>query len=346
MPRPKILTRRPVRPSLRVRLLATVVCLLATGAVIIVVAGVSAIRSHLTRQAGQQLRACAEQLTSHPFQLTPYSQAAAPGAPDLAGLVDLAGLAGLAAGTSAVSIEVRGSDGQLVMRTGPAGPGGHAAAVQTLASRGQPAAVRPVRHGSYLAIAQPIRYRAHRIPYAYSAEDFALHVTSPAGTGSPGTLVVSVSLARIGQATGHLAVILLAMSGLVLLAAGCLAAWVIRVMLHPDRVAPALSALATQLEQARAPAGEPRPAALRVAEEQRQAITATGYELRRPLSVLGGLAEYYRHRDQLTPGEFDRLLSRVAEETARIAAIIDDRLGLTQDEPGPPALPGSPAPPG
>ena len=137
MPRPKILTRRPVRPSLRVRLLATVVCLLATGAVIIVVAGVSAIRSHLTRQAGQQLRAYAEQLTSHPFQLTPYSQAAAPGAPDLAGLVP-GSLAGLAAGTSAVSIEVRGSDGQLVMRTGPAGAGrAHAAAVQTLASRGQ-----------------------------------------------------------------------------------------------------------------------------------------------------------------------------------------------------------------
>ena len=112
--------------------------------------------------------------------------------------------------------------------------------------------------GSYLAIAEPIRYRAHRIPYAYSAEDFALHVTSPAGTGSPGTLVLSVSLARISQATDHLAVILLAASGLVLLAAGCLAAWVIRAALRPDRVAPALSAVVTQVEQLRVPAGESR----------------------------------------------------------------------------------------
>ena len=72
-------------------------------------------------------------------------------------------------------------------------------------------------------------------PYAYNAEDFALHVTSPAGTGSPGTLVVSVSLARIGQATGSLAVILLATSGLVLLATGCLAAWVIGAMLPTSR---------------------------------------------------------------------------------------------------------------
>ena len=309
MPRRRTLTRRPARPSLRVRLVAAAGCLLAAGAAIIVMAGVSATRSHLTRQAEQQLRAYAEQLTSRPFQLTPFSRSA-PGAPELSDL---------AAGASAVSIEVRGAGGQLVMRTGPG--------------------------RSYLAITEPIRYRAHRIPYAYSAEDFALHVTSPAGTGSPGTLVVSVSLARIGQATGHLAVILLATSGLVLLATGCLAAWVIGAMLRPDRAAPALSALATQLEQLGAPAGEPEPTASRVAGQKRQAIATAGRELRKPLSVLGGLTEYYRHRDQLTQGEFDRLLGRVADEAARIDAIIDDRLGPGQDEPGSPASPGLPAAP-
>ncbi|HZC62075.1 MAG TPA: hypothetical protein VE464_10575 [Streptosporangiaceae bacterium] len=335
----KILAQRPARPSLRVRLVAAAVCLLAAGAGIIVVAGVSAIRSHLTGQAEQQLRAYAVQLTSRPFLLTPFSRSA-PSAPELSGLT---------AGTSAVTVEVRGPGGQLVLRTGPgrpAGPGLHAAAAQVLASRGGPAAVRPVRRGGYLAIAEPIRYRAHRIPYAYTAEDFALHVTSPAGTGSPGTLVLSVSLARISQATDHLAVILAATSGLVLLAAGCLAAWVIGAALRPDRVAPALSAVVTQVEQLRVPAGEPGSAAWRVAEQKRQAIAAAGRELRQPLSVLGGLTEYYRHRDRLTPGEFDRLLGRVADETARIDAIIDDRLGPGQDEPGPPASPGSPAAPG
>lgn len=332
MPRRKILTRRPARPSLRVRLVAAAVCLLAAGAGIIVVAGVSATRSQLTRQAEQQLRAYAGQLSSRPFLLTPFP-GSAPGAPELSDL---------AAGTSAVSIEVRGSGGQLVMRTGPgrlAGPGLHVAKARVLASRGRPAAVR---HGSYLAIAEPIRYRAHRIPYAYSAEDFALHVTSPAGTGSPGTLVVSVSLARVDQATEHLAIILLATSGLVLLATGCLAAWAIRATLRPDRVAPALSVLLPQFEQLRAPASEPGSAARRAAEQKRQAIAAAGRELRKPLSVLGGLTEYYRHRDQLSPGEFDGLLSRVAGETARIGAIIDDRLGPGPDEPDPPASPASP----
>jgi hypothetical protein len=320
MLRRTILTWRPARPSLRVRLVAVAVCLLAAGAGIIVVAGVSATRNHLIRQAEQQLRAYAGQLASHPFLLTPYSRFA-PGAP---GLSELA-----VAGTGTLSVEVRDPGGQLVMGTGPgrpAGPGLHVAAARVLASRGRLAAVRPARHGSYLAIAEPIRYRAHRIPYAYSAGDFALDVTSPAGTGSPGTLVVGVSLARIGQATRHLTVLLLATSGLVLLATGWLAAWVIRAVLRPDRVAPALSALQTRLEHLHPPAGEPGAAARRATEQKRQAIAAAGGELRKPLSVLTGLAEYYQHRDQLTPGDFDRLLGRVTDETARIEAIIDDRL--------------------
>ena len=298
MPRRAILARRPARPSLRVRLVAAAMCLLAAGAGIIVVAGVSATRSHLMRQAEQQLRAYAGQLASRPFLLTPFSRSA-PGAP---------GLSDLAAGTGAVSVEVRGSGGQLVMG--------------------------PARRGSYLAISEPIRYRAHRIPYAYSAEDFTLDVTSPAGTGSAGTLAVGVSLARIGQAADHLAVILLAMSGLVLLATGCLAAQVIRATLRPDRAAPALSALLTQLGHLHAPAAEPGAAARRATEQNRQAIAAAGRELRKPLSVLSGLTEYYRHRDQLTAGDFDRLLGRVADETARIDAIIDARLRPEPDPGG------------
>ena len=100
-------------PRCRVRLVAMAVCLLAAGAGIIVVSGVSATRSHLTRQAGQQLRAYAGQLASHPFLLTPFSRSA-PGAP---GLSELA-----AAGTGEVNVEVRGSGGQLVMGTGPGRP--------------------------------------------------------------------------------------------------------------------------------------------------------------------------------------------------------------------------------
>ncbi len=332
------------------------VCLLAAGAAIIVLAGVSVLRSHQMRQAEQQLRGYAGQLISHPFLLTPLSRSA-PGPRGLSGLAT--------AGGGALSIEVRGSGGELVIRTGPGQPAGsglHAAAAEVLGSRGRPAAVQVTRHGSYLAIAEPVRYRAHRIPYAYSAEDFALDVTSPAGTGSPGTLVVGVSLAGTGQADGRLAVVLLALSGLVVLAAGGLAAWLIRIAFGPvarlrqraeaitaggprpgppgpadPAVAPALSALLTQLEQAPAPAAEPGAGTRRAAAQLRRALADTGRELRRPLSVLGGLTEYYRHRDQLTPGEFDHLLARVADETSRMGAIIEDRLRPGPDEPAPPA---------
>ena len=144
---------RPGRPSLTVRLAAAVSCLLAAGAVIIVVAGGLATRDHLTQQARHELHGYAGQLARHPFLLTPLSRTA-PGSPALGALAS--------AGAGPLSIEVRGAGGQLVMRVGPGR-----------------------RAGPVLAVAEPVRYRAHRIPYAYSAEDFALDVTSPAGPARP-----------------------------------------------------------------------------------------------------------------------------------------------------------------
>ncbi len=334
--RRKILAWRPGRLSLTVRLAAAAVCLLAAGAAIIVVAGGLVTRDDLMRQGEQQLRGYAGQLARHPFLLTPLSRTL-PGAP---GSSDLAG-----AGAGALSIQVRGASGQLIMKVGPG---------------------RPAGPGRRLAVTEPIHYRAHRIPYTYSAEDFALDVTSPGGTGSPGTLVVSLSLARISQATGRLAAMMLAVSALVVLGAGCLAAGMIRAMLQPlteltrraeavaagrpwwsgglpesprgtpDQVAPALSATLARLEQAGAPSTGPGPATLRATERQRQVIADTSRELRAPLSVLDGLAEYYRHGNQLSVAGFGRLLARVAAEAARIGTLIDALERSGQDQPRPP----------
>jgi hypothetical protein len=163
-----------------VRLAAVAVCLLAAGAGIIVGAGGLATRDALVREAGQQLRVYAGQLTRFPFLLTPLSRTehAPPG---------LSGLAG--AGAANLSIEVRDAGGQLVMRAGPgppAGPGLPASAVRVLADHREAGTVRVSRGGKFLAVAEPVHYRAHHIPYAYSAEDFALDVTSPAGCGPAG----------------------------------------------------------------------------------------------------------------------------------------------------------------
>ena len=333
------------------------VCLLAAGAGIIVGAGGLATRDALVREAGQQLRGYAGQLARYPFLLTPLSRTE-PGPP---GLSDLAG-----AGAGNLSIEVRDPAGQLVIRAGPgpAGPGLPASAVRVLADQREAGTVRVSRGGNFLAVAEPVHYRAHHIPYAYGAEDFALDVTSPAGRGAPGTLVVSLSLARVGHATSRLAVTMLAVGGIVVLAAGCLAGWMLRALLRPltqladraeaiaagqpwagqlrasqppgpDRVVPALNAALSRLEQARDPAGEPGSRIWRTTEWQRRAIEDTSLALRRPLNVLGGVAEYYRHGDQPGAG-FDRLVARVTEETARIGTIIDALERTGQDQPGRP----------
>ena len=82
------------------------------------------------------------------------------------------------------------------------------------------------------------------------------------------------------------------------------------------------------------------PAALQATERQRQrqAIADISRELRTPLSVLGGLAEYYRHRDQLSGAGFGRLLARVTEEAARIGTLIDALERSGQDQPRPPGV--------
>ena len=67
------------RAWLRVRLMATALCLLAAGAVIIAGACGLVARGYLMGQADQQVRAYADRLISRPFVATPISRFA-PGA--------------------------------------------------------------------------------------------------------------------------------------------------------------------------------------------------------------------------------------------------------------------------
>ena len=68
--------------------------------------------------------------------------------------------------------------------------------------------------------------------------------------------MVSLNLARIGQATSHLTAVMLAASGIAVLAAGALAAWMVRAMLRRlTRLPPALSAAPGAARTGRARAG-------------------------------------------------------------------------------------------
>jgi signal transduction histidine kinase len=61
--------------------------------------------------------------------------------------------------------------------------------------------------------------------------------------------------------------------------------------------------------------------------------------MRRPLSVLAGLAEYHRGRGGLADDEAERMMRQVADEAVRMAALVDELEAAARDDP----RPGGPA---
>jgi signal transduction histidine kinase len=269
----------------------------------------------------------------------------------------------MGADASELSIEVRSSDGRLVLRTGPAGHPGPATGAAT--SRfGQLTRLPGATGGSYLAVAEPIHYSAQHIPFAYSAADFSLVVTSRAGPGLDGTLIVGLDLAGIGQLTSTLNTVGLAVSGLALLAVAVLGTVAIRAALRPvtrlettaatiaaggparpfaaglaaddpGRLASPLNGVLARMALSRSAAAQASAARTRgQAGPAPRAVADISQELRRPISVLRGLAEHYRQHGGVAASERDRLLRRVAEEAARIDALADELRRSFPDAPG------------
>ena len=342
--------------SPRVRLGATALCLLAAGAAIITgVCGLVA-RNYLMGQADQQLRAYADRLTSHPFVASPI-YGIAPGA---AGAVGPAG--------RVLGIEVRGSGGQLVMRAADgAGPGPAIPAVPGAAAQaGRPATVTAGNGGgTWRVIAEPIRYRARRIAFSYSAEGFAVFVTGQGRPGLAGTLVVGLDLGGVGRAVGRLLVTGLAVSGAVVLVVACLGVVVTRAILRPvtrveetlaavaggelsrrvpephgateaGRIAWSLNAMLGRIEQAFSTLAESEAAARRSSARICRITAGTGHQLRRPLTIIHGFADSYRRGRRPRAGELDLMMRRVTGEAARMNAAIDHLLLARHDQPRPP----------
>jgi len=352
-------TRLRGRASPRVRLGATALCLLAAGAAIITGACALVARDHLMGQADQQLRAYADRLTSHPFVASP-----------IYGIVP--GTAGaLGPGGGVLGIAVRGSRGQLVMRAaGRAGPSPAIQAVPAVpagatAHAGQPATVAAGNGGSWRVLAEPIRYRARRIPFSFSAEGFAVFVTGQGRPGLAGTLVVGLDLGGIGRAVGRLVVTGLAVSGAVVLVVACLGAVVTRAILRPvtrveetlaavaagelsrrvpephgatdaARLARSLNAMLSQIEQSFSALAESATAARRPSARICRIIADAGHRLRKPLSVIHGFAGVCRRGRRPRGGELDLMMRRVTGEAARMDAAIDDLLLARHDRPQPP----------
>jgi two-component system, OmpR family, sensor kinase len=276
-----------IRP-LGVRLVAVAVCLLAVGAAVLTGASGLVARGYLMGRADQQLRAYADSLTRHPFEVNPLG-GLSPGT--------------LAAGAGAFSIEVRGPGGQLVLR---AAPGSRPAQVlpQVAVRAGQLVTATAAGGDGWRLITEPIRYQARRILFAYSPQDFSLLVTGHGRAGVAGTLVVGIDLASVGQAVGRMVTVGLAVSGAAVLLVACLGAVLIRVLSRPS----------AQPEET----GEPGESG----EQPGRTLADTLAELRRPLSVIHGLARDYRGRGTLSAADADRMMARVASEAGRMDALL------------------------
>jgi two-component system, OmpR family, sensor kinase len=312
--------RRLASRSLPARLAAVAVCLVAAGAGTITVAGHLVARSYLVRQAEQQIRSYTGLLTSRPFTVFPGSRTA----PGASGLGDTA---------RGLSIEVCASGGLVLINAGPAVP--------------------PAGGGSWLTIAEPIHYRAHHIPFAYGAEDTSLSVTGTTSPGFAGTLRVGLDLASIGQAVHRLTIICLAVSGIVLLLITGAAAGVIRLLLRPvarmaqtadavaagdlcarmplhhahgdiGRLARSFNRTLSQAEQTISSAALAEAAARDSSEQMCRVIADTASSLRRPASVLAGLAERCRERGQPGHDDLDGMMRQVADHVSRMERLLDD----------------------
>jgi hypothetical protein len=279
----------PARWPLTARLAALVFCLVAAGGAAVTIATHLVARDYLTRQADQQLRSYAGQLTSRPFTLFPGFRLA-PGASSLGG-----------AGR-AVSIAVRGAGGQLLMTAGPATP--------------------PATGRNWLEISEPVSYQSEHILFVYGADDSSLSVTSKTGRGLAGRLVIGLDLAGVGRTVGSLTAICLQVTGLAVLLAAAAAAGVTRMLLRP-------AALAADTEAAAA------AAARDVTERTSAAVAETCAKMRRPLSVLAGLAEYHRGRGELADDAAERTMRQVAHEAGRMAELVGELTAAAGDDPRP-----------
>jgi len=288
------------RGALGARLVAAACCLLAAGAGFIVLATGMLAHGYLMGQAGRELRAYARMLASGPFTVMPD-------------------YAGPGAGTGLLT-EVTSPGGQLVLRSGPGGPPGPAAA--RIPRRPGQLATVPASSGggSWLVIAVPVHYQAGRVAYTYGSGGFSLLVSGTARPGQPGTLITGLDLARVGQADRRLTLTSAAVSGALLLAVAAAGLAVIR-------------ALYGRAGQASAAA---EATARRSAQRLGHGVADTCRRLQPPLSVIAGFAGYYRRRRPLRAGQADRMMGRIAGEAARMDALLD---GLPIPRPGSPERP-------
>jgi signal transduction histidine kinase len=359
---------------LRRKLVAAVLCLGGAAAGVITLAGVTALRGALMRQTDQQLLAEAAGLARHAVIAWPGHGTGGQGSLCLEAFTP-GGQSLLPSGLSGQSAL------PLSCGAGPAVPAGVA---WLRAHAGRPVTV-PGRDGgqSWRIITIPVHYRAHHIPYVYGASDYSLTLTAGTRQGFPAIVVIGVGLAGIGHDVAGLAITVLALSIVMIVAAAGIGAAAIRASLRPlagiqesaevaaeggppreaeagaagrefGRLAQAVTTITSRAASAQREQTAAESAAHDARERMRRALLAGLRDLREPLDIIAGYAEYYRQRarpgagapeagatrsggSEAAPSEAGAAgaggagagagvpgaMRRVADETARMMATVD-----------------------
>jgi two-component system, OmpR family, sensor kinase len=309
------------RTSLRTRLVAGLLVLVALGLVVVNVAGVTLMRRYLVNQVDQQLVAAASRPPREALH------AADPGGPpsnyvytwlDRQGNVKLVVRGSLLDGRSAP--DVAGiTDAQIARRAG------------------RPFTVNATNGDD--------RYRA----IAVSGAQAGFVDTS---TGAPVNLVTSVTLRPVDSTVHRLAIVGGAVSLGVLVLMGLLALLVVDLGLRPledvEATAAAIAAGDLSRRVPEAPRGTEigrlsralngmlaqieRAFAERETSEQRlrRFVADASHELRTPLTSIRGYAELYRQGAVPDPVDQRRLMGRIEGEAARMGRLVDDLLLLAR----------------
>jgi two-component system, OmpR family, sensor kinase len=296
--------RTRIRVPLWVSLPCLAVCAVALGAVAAGAVSLSGTRGYLTRQADSSLLACASGVTGQRLVDWPASGPVPSGACDM---------------------ELLSASGQLLAPPLPgAGPGPVIPAGRSwlAAHTSRPVTVpRAGAAGSWRVLLEAVRYQPQRILYVYGPADLEYVISGRAGPGSAGLLVV---MARVGG-IGRLAELDGAAAGAVLLLLAVAGIAVTRAVLRPLRetagisaVQPAMARISEQMDASRAA----EAAARRSVTEMTGRLSEVGQELRTPVSIVRGFAEYRRQQSKPLPAAGDPMMRRVADEITRMETLI------------------------
>jgi two-component system, OmpR family, sensor kinase len=216
-------------------------------------------------------------------------------------------------------------------------------------------------HGPFTVAGQSgTRWRVLLVPTQYS---------NGAGTNISGTVAIASNVTSIYTTIGQLAYIDLLASLAVICVLGILVVALIRRSLRPlidieqtagaiaagdlsrrvperdprtevGRLGHSLNVMLSQIESAFHAREQSEESARRSEERMRQFVADASHELRTPLTAVRGFAEYYRHRGgvdrngsgtgELSPADLDRIMRRVEQESSRMGILVEDMLLLAR----------------